>query len=194
VKLFVARHCWAGDSVSDPKKERERPLKPEGIAIATAMAQEMADQDEIPSVVFASPLVRAQQTADIYGKILGLQVSIIDDLAPNRPMDYQLLGLMGAGDLRRFMVLGHHDNATPAFNSFGGKMAKEKRPDDDQIRTDLGYRDSSTPGDNNDNPKAKGDWVPLVMGEVRRLRIDRVTGKWKVKWRLRPSDIGMRDY
>lgn len=194
MKIYAARHAFAGNSVKDPQKERERPLTDEGIAIAKAMAGEMADADEVPSVIFASPFARAQMTADIYGKILGIRVNIIDDLAPNRPLDGQLLNLMAHGDLRRFMILGHHDNQTPAFNQLGGKMAKEKRDDDDDLRTALGYAKGSSPSDKDEDDKQRGDWVPLVMAEVRRLKIDRTTGQWKVKWRLRPSDVGMKDY
>lgn len=34
----------------------------------------------------------------------------------------------------------------------------------------------------------------LVMAEVRRVRIDRKDGGWKLRWGLKPSDLGMTDY
>lgn len=202
MKLYAARHAYAGPAAKDPQKERERELTDAGADIATAIAKEMASQGEVPNVIFASPFVRAQQTADIYGKVLGVRVNIIDDIAPNRPMDDRLIELMSHGELRKFMIVGHHDNTTPMFNAFGGKMAGEKRDDDDYLRDALGYADGTTPSagakpgdgaDPNDGGKP-GDWVPLVMAEVRRIRIDRDTGEWKVRWRLRPSDIGLKDY
>ncbi len=191
MKMYMGRHSFAGPSNKDPKKERERGLTDAGVAIATAIANEMGANDEVPNVIFSSPFFRAQQTADLYGKILGVRVNIIDDVAPNRPMDDRIVELMAHGDLRKFMIVGHHDNTTPAMNLFGGRMGKEKRDDDDKLRKALGYEDSSTPGSDGTN---KGDWVPLVMSEVRRLRMDRKTGQWKVRWRLRPSDIGLKDY
>jgi phosphohistidine phosphatase len=161
MRLYVGRHNFAGDYSADPKQERNRPLLPEGKRTAAAIAQAMSDAGEVPKVIFASPFERAKQTADIYGKLLGVQVNIIDDLAPNRPLEDRILELMGHKEMKRFMVLGHVDNTTPAFNNFGSK--------------------------NSD------DWDDLVMGEVRRLSIDRKSGAWKIKWGVKPSDLGLRD-
>jgi phosphohistidine phosphatase SixA len=38
-----------------------------------------------------------------------------------------------------------------------------------------------------------GDWAKLVMGEVRRVSMSRKDLSWKLKWGLKPSDIGLRD-
>lgn len=160
MRLYVARHAFAGAFSTDPKKERERPLTPEGVAMAKAVAAAMLDADEIPSVIFASPFMRTTQTADIYGKTLGIQVNAIDDLAPNRPLEDRILELMTHKEVKGFMILGHVDNTTPAFNNFGG---------DD-------------------------DWDDLVMAEVRRVKIDRKTGAWKLRWSIKPSELGLKDY
>jgi len=183
MKMWVQRHCYAGSPVPDPAKERSRPLLPEGIATAKAVAQGMIDAKEIPNIIFASPLVRAQQTADIIGKTLTqalmagkvpdkamgkmlrngdgpprVQVNTIDDLSPNRPLEDRILELMSHNDVKRIMIVGHVDNTTPAFSG----MSDNK-------------------------------WDDLVMGEVRRLNIDRKSGDWKIKWCLKPSDVGMKD-
>jgi phosphohistidine phosphatase SixA len=160
MRLYVGRHSYAGDFSPDPKKERERPLTPEGVTIAKSMAAALATADEVPSVIFASPFARTVQTADIYGKILGVQVNSIDDLSPNRPLEDRILELMTHKQVKGFMIVGHVDNTTPAFNNFGGDV----------------------------------DWDDLVMGEVRRVKIDRKTGAWKLKFQLKPSDIGLKDY
>jgi phosphohistidine phosphatase len=158
VKLWVARHSFAGAFLPyDPKGERERDLRPKGVEMADAIAAAMKAADEIPNVIFASPLERAKQTADIIGAALAVQVNIIDDLAPNRPIEDRLLELMGHTEIKRIMVVGHHDNLEPAFQNFGG------------------------------------DFDPIAMGEVRRLKIDRRTGAWKEKWRVAPSDLGFQD-
>ena len=191
------RHSFAGAPAadSDPQGERERDLKAKGVAMATAVGNELVSRkdDPLPSVIFTSPFQRAVSTADIMGGILGIRVNVVDDLAPNRPLDDRLLELMSHGEVKRIMVVGHHDNTTPAFNNFGGKMGPEKRDDDDDLRAALGYQDGTTPGDAGDNPDGDGDWVPLVMGEIRRLSIGRRSGKWKVRTRIRPSDIGLKD-
>lgn len=120
MKLYVMRHAFAGDALDDPKAERERPLKPEGVAVAKAVAAQLASDDEIPSVIFCSPLARTTQTADIIGKALGVQVNIIGDLAPNRPLAPTILELMFSSDIKRFMIVVHVDNSTPAFQDLGG--------------------------------------------------------------------------
>jgi len=118
MKLWVARHCYAGDQVDDPTKERNRPLLPAGVATAKAIAGAMGDAGEIPSVIFCSPYTRAVQTADIIGKVLVVKVSIVDDLSPNRPLEDRILEMVGHGEVKRMMILGHVDNTTPAFNNF----------------------------------------------------------------------------
>lgn len=153
------RHGYAGDPAADPKRERERPLLPEGRATVTAIAKAMLSADEIPNVIFTSPFARTTQTADIVGKLLQVQVNVVDDLAPNRPLEDRLLELMSHGAISRLMVVGHVDNTTPAFENFGGDTK----------------------------------WKDLWMGEVRRLKIDRKSGEWSLKWCVKPSDLGLKD-
>ena len=93
------------------------------------------------------------------GKALGVQVNVIGDLSPVRPLENTIADLIGSDKLKRVMLLGHVDNTTPAMNSFDG------------------------PG-----------WDKLVMGEVRRVRINRDDCSWSLKWALKPSDIGRKDY
>jgi phosphohistidine phosphatase SixA len=176
VKLYVARHSDAGDFIGDdPKAERERPLTSNGKKLVQAVAAAMLDADQIPTVGFASPLERTKQTADMLGGILDFQVNVLDDLAPNRPLEDRLLELMAHDALRKFLIVCHVDNTTPAFENFGGDMGDC-------------YRD----GDE-DTIGSSGHWAPLVKGEVRRLKIDRKTGRWECRWRLLPSDVGFSD-
>lgn len=160
MKLWVQRHGYAGPTSKDPKKERDRSLQPEGIKIVTAIANAMGDLDEIPKVIFSSPFQRAIETADIVGKILGVQVNVIGDLSPMRPLEDMILGLVAHHEQKRIMLVGHKDNTGPAMNQLGG----------------------------ND------EWEDLVKGEVRRVRFDRDDGSWKLKWALKPSDLGLKDY
>jgi phosphohistidine phosphatase SixA len=169
MKLYLMRHGYAGPGSPDPKRERERPLLPEGQRMARAIAKAMADAGELPNYIFASPFARAIQTADIVAKTwndLGLagdnpyQVNVIDDLAPQRPLEPQVLDIIGFQDIKRVMLVGHKDNTTPMMQSFGGDAK----------------------------------WKDLVMAEVRRVRMDRKTGAWKLRWCLRPSDLGLKDY
>ena len=159
MRLHLMRHAYAGPALSDPKAERDRPLLPEGIATATAIAKAMKANGEIPNVIFSSPFQRTIQTADIVGKALGVQVNVIGEFAPMRPLEDGIIGLMSHGEQSRIMCLVHVDNSSPAMINLGGDV----------------------------------DWDDLVMAEVRRVKIDRKTGAWKLKWGCKPSDLGLRD-
>ena len=153
------RHCYAGNPSRDPVIERNRPLTPEGKATALAMANAMRAAGEVPKYIFVSPFIRAQMTADIVGKALGVQVNVIGDLSPVRPLENTIADLISSDNLKRVCLIGHVDNTTPAMNSFDG------------------------PG-----------WDKLVMGEVRRVKISRDDCSWSMKFTLKPSDIGCKDY
>ena len=160
MKLYIGRHGYAGDPETDPKKERERPLTSEGKATVLAIAKAMGDVGEIPKVIFSSPFQRAIMTADIYGKVLGVQVNVIGDLAPMRNIDAALLNLLSYPKCKRVMIVGHVDNTGPAMKTFDGDTK----------------------------------WKDLVMAEVRRVRMDRDSGDWSLRWGIKPSDIGCKDY
>jgi phosphohistidine phosphatase len=174
LKLYVARHSDAGAFIpGDPKAERERTLTPNGVRLAKAVGAKMKSAGQVPSVIFSSPLERAKQTADIIGAKLKVQVNIIDDLAPNRPLEDRVLELIKHRQVKRAMLVGHHDNTTPAFDNFGGDMGDSLTDDDDEDDFD--------------------DWPPLVKAELRKLRIDRDSGNWKCVWRVMPSSLGFSD-
>lgn len=120
MKLWIGRHAYAGPPSTDPRRERERPLNAEGVATAKAIAKALVAAGEVPNVIFSSPFSRAIQTADIYGKAWKVQVNVIGDLAPNRPLERGIADLIGYDDLKRVMIVGHKDNTTPLMQSFGG--------------------------------------------------------------------------
>lgn len=165
MRLFVFRHAFAGPTNNDPKKERERPLLPEGRAVAKAIALALLEIDQFPKTLFCSPFQRAIDTADIIGKTLTdngpkrVQVNVINDLSPVRPVVPGLKSIVGYEDLKRVGIVGHVDNTTPAFKSL----------------------------------KSDDKWVDLVMGECRLIEIDRKDLSWKLVWTLKPSDLGLKD-
>ena len=56
----------------------------------------------------------------------------------------------------------------------------------------VGHVDNTTPAMKNLGGNEK--WDPLVMGEVRRVEMDRDSGEWKLNWGIKPSDLGLKDY
>lgn len=160
MKLYVARHGYAGPAIeNNPKAERERPLLAEGKATTLAMAKAMDAMGEAPKFIFSSPFERAVNSADIYGKYFGIQVEVIDDFSPMRPLQPGLENIVGFERMKRVLIVGHVDNTTPCF---------EKLDDRDK-------------------------WKDLVMGELRRVEINRKTLEWRLKWSIKPSDLGLKD-
>ena len=160
MRLFVGRHGFAGDPSPDPKKEAERPLKQEGRDAVAAVAAAMLKLGDLPKCIFCSNYQRAQETAYIYGKAFGVNVAVIGDLAPIRPLTDGLFSLMGSKEkIGRVMLVGHRDNTEPLFNDLDG-------------------------------PK----FGKIMMGEVKRLTIDRKTGAFDLKWCIKPSDVGFPDH
>jgi phosphohistidine phosphatase SixA len=94
------------------------------------------------------------------GKRLGLRVSVVDDLSPDRPLEDRSLEMMGHGEVKRMLIVGHVDNTTPAMRNLGGDQK----------------------------------WKDLVMAEIRSVKIDRGDGGWKLRWSLKPSDLGLKDH
>lgn len=57
----------------------------------------------------------------------------------------------------------------------------------------VGHVDNTTPAMRNLDGDPNYKWEDLVMAEVRRVRIDRKTLEWRLRWGLKPSDIGLKD-
>jgi len=118
MKLWIARHCYAGDSSDDPKVEMTRPLVHEGVKMAKAIASAMLAMGEVPKSIFCSNYTRAMQTAQIYGKVLGAGVSMVSALAPLQPLTSVLADFVqttGRERMKRVMLVGHVDNTTPTM-------------------------------------------------------------------------------
>jgi phosphohistidine phosphatase SixA len=54
----------------------------------------------------------------------------------------------------------------------------------------VGHVDNTSPAMGN---LGSDKWPALVMGEVRRVNMDRKSGDWTLKWAIKPSDLGLRD-
>jgi phosphohistidine phosphatase SixA len=176
VKLFLVRHSEAGGHASDPQVERERPLTEFGIEMAEAMAELMLKSSApayvLPNFILCSPYQRAVQTADIFGRALGIDVSIASELSPDSPAKSLIEMLLADDAHKRPMVCGHHDNLVPAMCAFGGDMGEWARPNDDFSR---------------------GDFPMMAKAGVFRVSIDRQTGEWVGRDRYCPSEAGYPD-
>lgn len=113
MKLWLARHGYAGDYLTDPQAERQRPLTPAGRVAVRAVGANLRARGERPKVILASPLRRTMQTADILGDVLGAPVEPFPPLVPHLPVAH-VLRKLAARELRRVLVVGHTDNLSPA--------------------------------------------------------------------------------
>jgi broad specificity phosphatase PhoE len=104
--IYVSRHLQK-EQGDDP------PLTKEGAAGAEKLAVLLA-QDGITSV-FATPALRAQQTAAPLAKRLGLQVTLYD------PRDPQALAAKVASIKGAVLVVGHSNTVPDLVARFGGE-------------------------------------------------------------------------
>jgi phosphohistidine phosphatase len=119
-RLTLMRHAnahWTDAQTSD----FERPLNRRGNAEAEAMSRRLAELGWVPTVLLASPARRAQQTADIVTRELGVS-------AMNRRTEESLY-LAPAAQIQRviqstgprvphLLIVGHNPGITEVANLF----------------------------------------------------------------------------
>ena len=84
MQVFLIRHAEAVDETL-ALRDRYRHLTPHGRAQARALGDRLRWHDCVPTVIWASPLVRAVQTAELVamGLTCSTPVEIMVDLAPD---------------------------------------------------------------------------------------------------------------
>jgi len=102
VRLYLVQHGRAKTEQQDP----ERPLTAEGVADVARVARHAIDHLGVrPGRVMHSGKTRARQTAEIWGRLLRIEPSQADDLAPNDdPATW--VGRLGA-ETNDLMLVGH---------------------------------------------------------------------------------------
>jgi 2,3-bisphosphoglycerate-dependent phosphoglycerate mutase len=81
VKLLLVRHAESvGNAERRLQGQGDFPLSERGIGQAQRLAQRLAAESPPPVALYASPLLRTSQTADIVSDAIGLPVETVDDL------------------------------------------------------------------------------------------------------------------
>lgn len=173
MKLYVIRHSvreTPEDFNEAEEGDPEAELTPEGEEIATALGQWMADNDEVPSLLVASPTVRAHQTAEHVARAIAEAGFVPPDIktdvgiGPFQSIRALVQGL-GADDEKKGVAIVSHRgsivNGLRALNVDNGEDQKVDSP---------------------------------AMGEMRVLKVKRKSGRWQEKQRVRPSDLGHSDH
>ena len=127
MNLYFLRHGLA-DWPNWNKPDDERPLTPEGINKMKAEAKALKGLGIAPALIAASPLARAQQTAEIVADRFGLPVNVTPLLAPGfgkRQLTALLRELSG---VKEVMLVGHEPDfsATIATLIGGGRVVMKK--------------------------------------------------------------------
>lgn len=168
MKFFIIRHSTreTPDDFEDAEEgDPEAELTEEGEQIAKSLGKYMADNDHIPSVLYASPTVRGQQTA----QIIADQIDKAGYAAP---------------DVKTDASIGPH-------MSIRGTVLKNLSDESAGSVGIISHRDSIR---NGLQQLGKGDKPdPMAMGEMRVLKVKRKSGKWQEEKRVLPSDLDHND-
>lgn len=79
MKLFIARH---GEASFDADSDFSRPLTDRGVVQTRALVEENLSTLNEVAQIWASPLLRAQQTAQVYRELLGLDIQTQPFITP----------------------------------------------------------------------------------------------------------------
>jgi phosphohistidine phosphatase len=100
VKLFLMRH---GEASFQAPSDMQRPLTERGIEQTKAVLDKNANDFNCIKTIFASPYLRAQQTAQIVSEAIGLPIltmtSITPDGNPHRVCDSLFESAQQFGDI-----------------------------------------------------------------------------------------------
>ena len=111
MKLYLVRHATATEHFTNKiRTDAERPLVEDGKKEAHTVALALKQLGANPDLFFASPLIRARQTAEIFAEVFGQkhEVELTESLAPG--------GLASA----LYKELSQHKRVSEAF--FFGHM------------------------------------------------------------------------
>lgn len=112
--VYFLRHASAGKSMTNPKKDEQRPLDDDGILQARYIGRLLANLDVQVEQVLSSPLKRARQTASLVANELAFEtaVQIEDALRPDAEFDQFQAMLAHYKKYESIMVIGHNPSLT----------------------------------------------------------------------------------
>ncbi len=121
--LFIVRHAkssWDYENISDV----DRPLKLKGIRDAYEMARRVKIERQFPDLLISSPAIRALHTADIFTRVLELNLSklrIDERLYGSGPGVIKKLISEQDDSIKNLMIFGHNHAITAFVNTYGSQ-------------------------------------------------------------------------
>jgi phosphohistidine phosphatase len=127
VELCLLRHAHAGDATRWLDDDDLRPLTEKGRGQADRVGRLLVATGYTPDAILASPLVRAQATAEIVADHLAATVAIDARLAG--PLDLAMLEriLMDAGNPARPLLVGHDPDFSEIVSMFVGAPVRMRK-------------------------------------------------------------------
>lgn len=117
--LFLLRHANADTKAAT---DAERPLSEKGIAQSESVARFCKEHLIAPVLILTSPLVRAQQTAEIVAGRLGIELKTVPWLASGMKPETALRELGSHTSRAGVMIVGHEpDFSALAAHLLGGE-------------------------------------------------------------------------
>ena len=118
MKLYFLRHAEAS---YDAPSDDVRPLTPHGIERTRTAARVLRKLNIAPQHIFSSPRVRAQQTAEIVARELGVDVEISEEVNFGFSIESVLTLLGGVGDdVDEVMFVGHNPSMSEVVSELTG--------------------------------------------------------------------------
>ena len=107
VELYLLRHAHAGDPLGWAGPDDNRPLSAKGEKQAERLGAFLARIGFAPGAIITSPKLRAAQTAEIFGQLLGVPVAVDERLGDALgPASLEAI-LRDGGDPVRPVLVGH---------------------------------------------------------------------------------------
>jgi phosphohistidine phosphatase len=128
VQLLLLRHGIAEereDFAQTGQPDSKRPLTAKGRKKLKRVARALADLVPAPAVLAASPLTRAQQTAEIVARRYNdMPTTTVPALDPGHAYENFLRWLLGVGDVDTIIAVGHepHLSGLAAWFLNGGEQ------------------------------------------------------------------------
>jgi len=111
MRTYVIRHGDDGTSgaLGDKTEEEDPELTDEGRQTIEKLAEWMLENDEVPNEIHASPMTRAQQTAELLAEKLGLPGVKTDlSIGPDMSLRSAIMRFAGNDDKKRIAIVSHH--------------------------------------------------------------------------------------
>ena len=125
--VYFLRHGIAFESHEWTGSEYTRPLTEQGIDRTRKIIETLSARQKLKiDVIGSSPLARARQTAEIVSKIMGIPVTIMEELASGTELTRVLRALQKRDPLpERLMLVGHEPDFGIMISELVGDLSSD---------------------------------------------------------------------